>query len=165
MLIIEKISKKHDRKKFDCGEPVLNKYLSTIARQHQTKGISKTYALLETDISATIIIGYYSLTMCEIQTDELPENIAKKYPQRIPGVKLGRLAIDNRHQNKGLGGFLLADAMKRVSSISDSIGVVAFFVDAKNANAKSFYKKFGFLQFKNNLLQLFLPIKTIKQAL
>jgi len=159
LLIIERISKKHDRKKFDCGESALNKYLATIARQHHTKGISKTYVLLETDISETKIIGYYSLTICEIQTSNLPENIAKKYPQKIPGVKLGRLAIDKKYIGKGLGGFLLADAMKRVLNISDSIGVVAFFVDAKNANEKKFYKKFGFLQFKNNHLQLFLPLR------
>ena len=165
MLFIEEINKSHDRTRFDCGEEELNRYLTAIARQHQTKGISKVHVLLDSDLSTAAIIGYYSLTLCEIRTSVLPDKIAKKYPKSIPGVKLGRLAVDKKYQNKGLGAFLVSDAMTRVLKISDFIGIVAFFVDAKSNHARSFYKKFGFLQFKNNSLQLFLPIKTIKEAL
>ena len=165
MFSIEEINKSHDRRRFDCGEETLNKYLTAIARQHQTKGISKVYVLLDLNLPKPSVIGYYSLTLCEIDTSELPDKIAKKYPNNIPCVKLGRLAVDKRYQNRGLGALLLSDAIKRVLTISDFIGIVAFFVDAKNDNAGSFYKKYGFLQFKKNPLQLFLPIKTIKQAL
>jgi tRNA(Met) C34 N-acetyltransferase TmcA len=44
MLKIEELSRKHNRKEFDCGVPALNQYLKKTARQHISKGISKTIA-------------------------------------------------------------------------------------------------------------------------
>ena len=43
-------------------------------------------------------------------------------PRRIPGVRLGRLAVDARYQGKGLGALLLVDALSRAARIYREAG-------------------------------------------
>jgi hypothetical protein len=90
-LKIEILSKIHKRTEFDCGDTELNYYLHKIARQHITKGISKTFVLIDT-ANSTKIIAYMSLVVCEIYANDIPHNWKKKYPQKIPAAKLARLA-------------------------------------------------------------------------
>jgi len=49
MLRVEPLSRLHDRKSFDCGQPALNDYLQKTALQHIEKGISRTFVLIDTD--------------------------------------------------------------------------------------------------------------------
>ncbi|GAB6040161.1 hypothetical protein [Endothiovibrio diazotrophicus] len=53
------------------------------------------------DANPREIIGYYTLTVCEVETTGLPPKFAKRLPHRIPGVRLGLLAVDRRHQRAG----------------------------------------------------------------
>lgn len=62
----------------------------------------------------------------------------------IPIMILGRLAVDQSHQNKKLGSFLLRDALLRTLQASHIVGIKAIMVEATSNEAKSFYKKFGF---------------------
>lgn len=50
-------------------------------------------------------------------------------PRRIPGVKLGRLAVDKKFQGKGLGELLLVDALTRAQRIYREAGGIGLFVD------------------------------------
>ncbi|NOU22370.1 MAG: N-acetyltransferase, partial [Methyloglobulus sp.] len=102
----------HNRQNFDCGRAELNNWLRQVARQHQDKGLSKTFVAIQ-DKESTGICGFYALTLAEIDRCFLPDAYQKKLPQRIPGVRLGRLAVDLRYQNKGLGELLLVDAISR----------------------------------------------------
>ena len=64
-LKIEVLSKTHNRTTFDCNDTELNYYLQRIARQHLTKGISKTFVLVDID-NPKEIIAYMTLVVCEI---------------------------------------------------------------------------------------------------
>jgi hypothetical protein len=44
------------------------------------------------------------------------------------------------------------------------LGVIGFFVDAKNNVAAAYYRQFGFIPLPDNALELFLPIATIRKA-
>ena len=68
---------------------------------------------------------------------------ATRYP--LPVALLGRLAVSRQFQGQGLGSILLADACKRISAASQTLGVAAIVVDAKSAQAATFYQHFGFL--------------------
>jgi hypothetical protein len=62
------------------------------------------------------VVGYYTLTATSIALNALSPQIVKKLPRYpvMPAVLLGRLAVSrNYHQGQGLGGVLLADALKR----------------------------------------------------
>jgi predicted N-acetyltransferase YhbS len=65
-------------------------------------------------------------------------------PNPAPVVLLGRLAIDCAWQGKGLGADLLRDAVLRVVSAGEVIGVRAILVHAISAEAKAFYARHGF---------------------
>lgn len=147
----------HNRQNFDCGRAELNNWLHQIARQHQDKGLSKTFVAIQ-DKEPTGICGFYALTLAEIDRCFLPDAYQKKLPQRIPGVRLGRLAVDLRYQNKGLGELLLVDAISRARRIHQDAGVVGLFVDALDDPVSGFYRQYGFLNVPDNPLLLVYPI-------
>lgn len=111
----------HDRQSFDCGIQELNGWLRQVARQHQDKGLSKTFVAVD-EAQPTQVCGYYALTLAELENRHLPDAWRKKLPRRIPGVRLGRLAIEKILQNKGLGGLLLIDALMRTQRIYTEAG-------------------------------------------
>ncbi|MCK4507374.1 MAG: GNAT family N-acetyltransferase [Desulfuromonadales bacterium] len=153
----------HDRAGFDCGEDALNLYLQETARQHNDKGISKTFVYVDTD-SPEKILGFFTLAICEVVTEGLPRKFAKRLPKKVPAAKLGRLAVSMDYQGQKIGGILIVEAMKRTLAVADSFGIVGFFVDAKNDQAKKFYEGFGFIELHGNPFALFLPLQTLKEA-
>ncbi len=88
----ERLSRRHHREGFDCGNPELNDYLRHTARQHTDKGLSRTDVLVD-DEAPTEVLGYVTVCLAEIITDSLPLQYGKKYPAKAHGVKLARLAI------------------------------------------------------------------------
>jgi GNAT superfamily N-acetyltransferase len=163
MLKIETISKKHDRAKFDCGVDQLNNYLQRIARQHLNKGMSRTFVLID-ERRPTNILGFYTLAACEIFVEKLPRKYSKKYPPKAPAAKLARLAVTKNNQRQGYGGLMMASAIERVLMVSKNLGIIGFFVDAKNESAKQYYEQFGFIPLPDDPLELFLPIATLHQV-
>jgi GNAT superfamily N-acetyltransferase len=157
-MLIRALTGSHDRQDFDCGQPELNDWLRRIARQHQDKGLSKTFVAVLADDPARIC-GYYALTLTEVDTQSLPEARRRKLPRLIPGIRLGRLAVDTRFQGKRLGELLLVDALERVRFIHEHAGVVGLFVDAIDDKAAAFYTYFGFQAFADDPLKLFLPVR------
>ncbi|MGD0961225.1 MAG: GNAT family N-acetyltransferase [Methylomonas sp.] len=151
----------HDRRIFNCGRPELNDWLAKIAGQHQEKGLSKTFVAIH-EQTPDRICGYSALTLAEIENRHLPEAMRKNLPTRIPGVRLGRLAVDKQFQRKGLGELLLIDALTRARRIYTEAGGIALFVDALDEHAAGFYRRFGFQSAPDNPLQLFLSAKIIK---
>lgn len=164
MLLIEELGKQHDRRHFDCGEAALNTFLQTLARQQQDKGISKTFVLVDSGQPKTIL-GFFSLTACEVVSEDLPPSLARKYPSRAPGAKLARLAIDRDQQRQGYGQILMIEAMKKTLVVAENIGIIGFFVDAKSHAARVYYQQFGFIPFRERPLEMFLPLATLRQAI
>jgi GNAT superfamily N-acetyltransferase len=129
--------------------------LQQVARQHQEKGLSKTFVAIREDQPARIC-GYFALTLAELENHHLPEAWRKKFPRRIPGVRLGRLAVDVVFQGKGLGELLLVDALTRARRIHVEAGGMGLFVDAVDERAAAYYRRFGFEPSPDNPLLLFL---------
>ena len=159
---IELLEATHNRKNFDCGSEALNQYLQQTARQHNQKGISRTFVLVDTE-KPQIVIGFFTLALCEICTRKLPSKWAKKYPTIVAGVKLARLAVDKSYQHQGMGAILMIEAMKKALIIADNAGVIGLFVDAKDELAKSYYNRYGFVDFEDNPLKMFLPLATVRE--
>ncbi|HET9034111.1 MAG TPA: GNAT family N-acetyltransferase, partial [Dokdonella sp.] len=125
-MLITPLAGNHNRQNFDCGRAELNDWLRSIARQHQDKGLSRTFvATLENQ--PTQIYAYYALTLTEVDARSLMGQRRSKLPRLIPGVRLGRLAVDRRYQGKRLGELLLMDSIERVRRITEHAGVVGLF--------------------------------------
>ena len=164
MLQISELTGRHDRELFDCGRPELNKYLQQVAGQHVRKSLARVYVANE-ESDPDRIVAFYSLNGCEIQSEELPEPFRKRFPQRIPAVRLGRLAVAKAYQGQGVGEFILFHAMWNVGQVDAIIGAAALLVDAKDEQAKRFYLKYGFIELSDRPLNLFLPIARVKEAI
>jgi GNAT superfamily N-acetyltransferase len=156
MMQITPLTGSHDRKGFDCGRPELNGWLQQVARQHQEKGLSKTFVATTNDLPSTIR-GFYTLTLAELENRFLPAPLRRKMPRRVPGVRLGRLAVDRSCQKKGLGELLLIDALSRTHRITTEAGGIGLFVDALDQHAAGYYLRFGFTALPDSPLVLFLP--------
>ena len=155
----------HDRTAFDCGEPPLNDFLRTKAAKHQAQRVSRTFVLSDS-AAPRRILGYYSLSNCQIAREELSEDEARALPRHpVPAVKLARLAVDRRQQGRRYGQWLLMDALKRCALVGQQSGVYALVVDAKNEATKRFYERFGFATIVGRPMTLYLPLETGLKAL
>ncbi|MDD5261560.1 MAG: GNAT family N-acetyltransferase [Methylacidiphilales bacterium] len=163
---IELLSKSHDRDGFDCGNEPLNLFLKQTARQHAERGISRTFVLVDEGASVPKpIVGFFSLNLCQIKSESLSAEEARKLPRDVSAVRLGRLAVAKEYQRQGIGKALLVAAMGKFIGIFNMAGGIGLFVDAKDAEAKRYYEQFGFVPLPSNELELFLPVKTIQEAL
>ena len=146
-----------NRQAFDSGRPELDDWLQRVARQHQEKGLSKTFVAIHESMPDRIY-GYYALTLAELENRHLPEARRNKLPRRIPGVRLRRLVLHKHYHGKGLGELLLVDALSRARRIYTEAGGIGLFVDAIDEQAAGYYKRFGFQTAPGNPLLLFLPV-------
>ncbi len=159
-LKIKRINKQHNRKVFDCGQADLNAYITTTARQHSDKGLSKTFVLID-DEQPDNILGYYTLAVCEIQPPH-HEKKFKNYPYQLPALKLARLAVDINHQKKGYARLLLSNVIHKAMLIEQQVGIIGIIINAKNQTVVQMYKKYGFILL-NKSLNLFMPIELCKK--
>jgi ribosomal protein S18 acetylase RimI-like enzyme len=163
---IELLTKLHDRDGFDCGSEPLNLFLKQTARQHAERGISRTFVLVDEGASASKpVIGFFSLNLCQIKSESLSPPEAKKLPRDVSGIRLGRLAVAKAYQRQGIGKILLVAAMGKFIEIFNAAGGIGLFVDAKDQEARRYYEQFGFVALPSNELELFLPVRTIQEAL
>jgi GNAT superfamily N-acetyltransferase len=162
VLRIEPLGSRHDRDGFDCGVPALNRYLRETARQHGTKGIGKTFVLVEdTNVAPQPVIGFFTLSLCQVLADEVPPKWVKRLPRQIPAMRLGRVAVARAHQRKGFGKILLVEAIYKVAAVASAAGGIGLFVDAKDQAAADFYARFGFEATPTRPLTLFMPMATV----
>ena len=112
----EPIGRQHDRKRFDCGAPDLNEYLSRYARQNHESGGAKTFVAISPAEPARVL-GFYSISPGSIEFARVPANLTRKLGRYdVPVFRLGRLAIHRSVQGQGLGGDLLLASGERSPS-------------------------------------------------
>ncbi|KAB0544669.1 GNAT family N-acetyltransferase [Kerstersia gyiorum] len=154
----------HILDEFDCGKDSMNEWLIRHARQAQASGSAKTYVVAPNQDPR--VVGYYSLTVGQIDTLEAPERVRRgmgSYP--IPVVILARLAVARQLHGQGLGIGLLQDAIRRTVAISEQAGVRALLTHPIDAEAEQFYLRFGFEASPVREQQLLLLLKDARKLL
>jgi len=160
--LTEKLNSDHRKKEFSCGKDMLDNYLHKQANQDIKRKLSACFVL--NDHETDLVKGYYTLASNSLAQNLIPVEFQKKLPssyKSIPTTLLGRLAIDNRFQKRGIGKLLLIDALRRSYEISKSIGSFAVVVDPIDEDAERFYNKYGFIKLPDSG-KMFLPMNTIK---
>lgn len=152
---------RHDRSGFSCGVDALDRYLLSQASQDARRRVAAPYVLIEPP--SPHVLGFYTLSNTAIHAAELPGALVKKLPRYpvLPATLLGRLAVDAKGKNRGLGTVLLLDAFRRcLRSETASLAVV---VDAKDDTAVSFYERHEFLRLPDQTNRLFKPMAEIEK--
>lgn len=160
ILSLEDLKIKRDT--FSCYVKELENYFHRYVSQDVKKKLAKCFVLIDNEQSK--IIGYYTLSALSVSISDIPqERINKGIPYPIiPAVLLGRLAIDDNFQKQGYGKFLIVDAMHKIKNTN--IAAALLIVEAKDDNARLFYDKLGFIEFKESNekhRKLFYPLTNI----
>ncbi|MCP5372658.1 MAG: GNAT family N-acetyltransferase [Hyphomicrobiales bacterium] len=154
------LTAEHDLTAFDCGEPVLDDWLRQRALKNESR-FSRTFVVCE----GNRVVAYFCISAGAVKRADAPGRIRRNAPDTIPVSVIGRLAVSRDHAGLGLGADILADALRRIAVASQSIGIGAVMVHAKNDAAKRFYLKYAeFIEFPADSRILFLPIETVVAA-
>lgn len=148
---------KHNRESFDCEVEALNIYLSRYVKQDEKRSLTRCHVLSDGER----IVGYFTLSGHSVSRENLPENRKLGVYEDIPFLLLGRLAIDKEYQGNGYGDALLHHAFKLTKDAAKAYGIYGIIVDAKNEEAASFYRGFGFKPLSGQALKLVLPLSAV----
>ncbi len=130
----------HDVETFTCGIDQLDDWLKRHALHNEIEGGSRSFVVC----TGNQVVGYYSLAAGSVMHGIATSKARRNMPNPVPVALLGRLAIDQTWRGRGLGGDLLRDAVLRVLSTAQNIGIRAMLVHAISEEAKTFYERFGF---------------------
>ena len=142
---------------FQCGSEPLNDYIRRYALQDVRRNISRVFiATPENDPRQ--LSGFFTLSAGSVSCSSLPASLARKLPRYpVPVALIGRLGVEKKFQGKGLGSILLADACQKVSQASTVLAMAGIIIDAKDDDAISFYKHFGFIPLQGQAGRMLLP--------
>ena len=161
---VDALARHHDRSRFRCGSDALDRYIREQASQDARRNVSRVFVAIPDNIQE--VAAFYTLSAGSVERESLPEGLMKRLPRYpVPVALLGRLAVDRRWRGQGLGSAMLIDAIHRVRLASDTLGVYAIVVDAKDEVAYAFYKRFDFVEIPDSAMRLFLPMPTIDRLL
>jgi GNAT superfamily N-acetyltransferase len=147
----------HDLEEFDCGEPALNHWLKQRALKNESR-FSRTYVVCDDNH----VVAYFCISAGAVERSAAPGRLRRNAPDSIPVSVIGRLAVSASYAGRGLGADILSDALRRIAVASQSIGIGAVLVQAKDENARRFYLACAeFVEYPEDSRMLFLPIETV----
>jgi len=161
--VLEVLNKSHDRQGFSCGVEPLDTYFHRQAGQDRDRHLAGVFVLRKANSNE--VLGYYTLSSAEVNATVLPNEVLKtlgRYPI-FPATLIGRLAVDNRYQDQGIGRLLLMNALER--SYHSDIGAALVVVDPLDAAVLPFYTKYGFQELLGHAPRLFITMRTIKKLI
>src|SRR5438105_181473 len=105
---------RHRRAEFCCESPELTGFLQKRARKEMEARSSACFVLVSASDPGRIV-GYYTLSQTSVDSQKLPEAVAKKLPSypELGATLIGRLARDVEWRGKNVGRLLLVDALRR----------------------------------------------------
>jgi GNAT superfamily N-acetyltransferase len=140
----ELLTPEHLLSGFDCGTAALNAWLGGRAIKNQAAGTTRTWVVVEAGTRE--VVAFYASSTASIIRESVPKRMARNQPEELPAVLLARMAVDVRHQGKGLGAALLKHFMLKALEVAQSVGVRVLLIHAKDDAARSFYSHYGFVQ-------------------
>ncbi|MBK24609.1 MAG: hypothetical protein CME70_11495 [Halobacteriovorax sp.] len=162
LLDLETSKKVKARASFSSGKQSLDDYIQRYAKNGSKNQVGQTHLLIEEE--PLKIIGYYTLSTLSVEKSLLAKFTSYPAPE-ISGMLMARLAIATSEQRKGHGKKLLVHALTKIQRISEDAAVKIVVVDALDQQAKDYYIQFGFIEFDNEPMKLFISIETVNSVL
>jgi GNAT superfamily N-acetyltransferase len=161
-LRLERLDAHHDLAAFDSGSEDLDSWLSRHALAAQQMDSARTFVLTRSGR----VCGNFSLTMGSVLRADAPAKLVRGFPAYPIGmVLLARLAVDRRDQGKGLGAYLLAEALRKAVAAGEAAAARLIVVDAIDDDAVAFYERYGFLSAPEYDRRLYRRMKDVRSSL
>jgi GNAT superfamily N-acetyltransferase len=106
--------------------------------------------------------------MTGIDRPAAPDVVAKGAPDPVPALLLGRLAVDRRYANLGIGTALAAHVLATAVELNEKAACRAVIVTAPHQQARTRWERLGFHPFEPDdpdLLDLYLLSSEIEATL
>lgn len=168
-MLIEPLSRHHDRAAFDCGSVRLNDFLQKTARQYAERDIGVTHVVIAEEGSPRVL-GFVTLTIKTVSRASLP---AKGLPGGEYAVALiGQLATDRDWQGQGIGTRLLYFALFKAQQAAQDFGLIGVALDVLHEPGESegeqqkrrdYYFKRGFQPLLDDASRLYLPMSVVRK--
>jgi GNAT superfamily N-acetyltransferase len=138
-------SRRHDREGFDGGEEVLDEWLRRYAGENRRRrDTAATWVITDAN---DVVVGYASVAMTGIGRSAAPEALAKGAPDPVPALLLGRLAVDRRYANLGIGTSLAVHVLATAVELNEKAACRAVVVTALTRPARGWWERLGFHSF------------------
>jgi GNAT superfamily N-acetyltransferase len=157
----EPLTQEHDLSNFDSGNPELDSWLTDHALHAGSNRTARTFVWAE----GNRVVAYYALAGHQVVRDQMPAQVARGGPMYVPAVLLAKLALDRSLQGRGLGAFLLVDALERIVAATEVVAARVTVVDAIDEDAVRFYERFAFRRTAPDSFRLVQKISDIAKAL
>jgi GNAT superfamily N-acetyltransferase len=137
--------RRHGREQFYSGEAALDGWLHRYAGQNRRRDTAATWVIADAD---DLVVVYASVAMTGIERSAAPEVVAKGAPEPVPALLFGRLAVDRRYTNLGIGAGLAAHVLATAVELNEKAACRAVVVTALNHNARGWWERLGFHPFE-----------------
>ena len=132
---------RHDRTRFESGEPTLDEWLRRYAGQNRRRDTAATWVIADVHDA---VLAYATIAMTGIDHSAAPPSIAKQAPDPVPALLLGRLAVDRRHSGQGIGTALVTHVLATAVELNAKAACRAVVVSALNSDARRWWERLGF---------------------
>lgn len=154
----------HDRRDFSSGIAQMDRWLRESAAEQIKRNRLRLWCATN---QLGAFVGYYALAMHSVTPNEANNLSARAERHPIPAIYLSALAVAKDHQDQGIRGAVLGNAIIRCVALSDEIGAAAIILDvledAHFVRRKAFYQNLGIAEInRENPNRLFLSIKDAK---
>lgn len=158
---IELLARSHDRTAFSSREQQIDDWFRKQAGQASRRGIATVHVMVDNTTDA--VIGFYTLSNFTVLSTDLPTELGRSLPDRIPlpAHLIGQLAVDARQQGKGYGTVLLLNALRHAYRTTVHSASLAVIVHALDTQVAAWYTRYDFIPFPAHPLSLCLPMKDI----
>ena len=156
---------RHDRRRLDSGEPVLDEWLRRYAGQSRRRDTAATWVIADGE---GVVVAFAGLSMTGIDRSAAPDVLAKGAPDPVPALLIGRLAVDGSCAGLGVGTALVAHALATAVELNATAACRAVVVTSLSSRARSWWERFGFVRLDvddPDGLDLFLLTKDIEETL
>jgi len=157
----ELLTDQHQVDPFASGVDAMDLWLKQRAMKNQINGASRVFVACE----QARVIAYYALASGAVNIEQAPGRFRRNMPDPIPVIVLGRLAVDQTFQGKGIGRALIRDAGYRVIQAADTIGIRGLIAHAISESAKEFYEQVGFSPSPLDPMILMITLQDLKASI
>jgi len=140
-------------------------WLQRQAHGSHSGGFTRTFVVVPPGTKD--VVAYYAWTMGGLGFEAAPERAAAgggRHP--VPVALLARLAVDQRHEGRGLGRAMLRDVVARTLDVGTRIGCRGLMVHCENEGSRDFYLRHlpSFEPSPSDPMHLVLLMKDLRRA-